>query len=55
MEIQEFKHYFLVNGIKFYWDFKLLPDEFAAITLFGNVYSNYTKNDLKTYLGSFYG
>ena len=55
MEIQEFEHYFLVNGIKVYWDFKLLPDEFAAITLFGKIYSNYTKNDLKVYLGSFHG
>ena len=55
MEIQEFKHYFLVNGIKIHWNFKLLPKGFEAITLFGHVFDVQSKQNLKKYLKTYYG
>ena len=55
MEIQEFKHYFLVNGIKIHWNFKLLPKGFEAITLFGHVFDVQSKQNLKKYLETYYG
>ena len=55
MEIQEFKHYFLVNGIKIHWNFKLLPKGFEAITLFGHVFDVQPKQNLRKYLETYYG
>ena len=55
MEIQEFKHYFLVNGIKIHWNFKLLPKGFEAITLFGHVFDAQSKQNLKKHLETYYG
>ena len=55
MEIQEFKHYFLVNGIKIHWNFKLLPKGFEAITLFGHIYDVQKKDDLLEFLHTKYG
>lgn len=55
MEIQEFKHYFLVNGIKIHWNFKLLPKGFEAITLFGHIYDVQKKDDLLKFLHTKYG
>lgn len=55
MEIQEFKHYFLVNGIKVHWNFKLLPKGFEAITLFGHVYDVQNKDNLLKFLHTKYG
>ena len=55
MEIQEFKHYFLVNGIKIHWNFKLLPKGFEAITLFGHVFDVQSKQKLKKYLKTYWG
>ena len=55
MEIQEFKHYFLVNGIKIHWNFKLLPKGFEAITLFGHLFDVQSKQNLKKYLETYYG
>ena len=55
MEIQEFKHYFLVNGIKIHWNFKLLPKGFEAITLFGHVFDVRSKQNLRKYLEIYWG
>lgn len=55
MEIQEFKHYFLMNGVKVHWNFKLLPKGFEAITLFGHVFDVQKKDDLKAFLGTYWG
>lgn len=38
------------NFIKVFWNFKLLPSSFIAITLFGAVFSNLNKKDLLNYL-----
>lgn len=50
MKIQEFDHYFLVNGLKCHWNFWLLPKSFRAITLFGHIFFNISKDELKEYL-----
>ena len=50
MEIWECKHYFLINGVKVHWNFKFLPKDFEAITLFGHVFDIHNKEDLKAYL-----
>lgn len=42
-------------GLKFHANFFLLPKSFSAITLFGHVFSNKTKEALKKYLNSYYG
>ena len=55
MGIQEFKNYFLVNGIKVHWNFKLLPNGFEAITLFGHVFDVRKKDDLFDYLSNYFG
>lgn len=51
IEIIEKKNYFLVNGLKVHWGFKLLPDGFEAITLFGHIFDVRSKEDLKVFLG----
>lgn len=38
------------NFIKVFWNFKLLPSSFIAITLFGAIFSNLNKKDLLNYL-----
>lgn len=53
--MEEFKHYFLINGIRVYWNFKLLPKNFEAITLFGHVFTTYNKESLRSYLDTFWG
>ncbi len=55
MEIQEFKHYFMMNNVKVHWNFKLLPKDFEAITLFGHVFDTHNKEDLKAYLETYWG
>ena len=40
----------VVNGIHCHWDFKLLPDDFIAITLFGHVFFNTSKKKMQSYL-----
>ena len=55
MIMEEFKHYFLINGIRVHWNFKLLPKGFEAITLFGHVFDYRQKDDLKKYLNTHYG
>lgn len=53
--IQEFRHYFLVDGVKIHWNFKLLPSGFEAITLFGHVFDVRPKEQLKKYLETYAG
>ena len=55
MEIQEFKHYFMMNNVKVHWNFKLLPKDFEAITLFGHVFDTHNKEDLRAYLETYWG
>lgn len=50
MIIVEFKNYFLADGIKVHWNFKLLPKGFEAITLFGHVFDVRPKADLLRFL-----
>lgn len=50
MKIQEFDHYFLANSLKCHWNFWLLPKSFRAITLFGHIFFNISKDELKEYL-----
>ena len=45
-------NYIETNGVKFHWGFKLLPKDFVAITLFGHVFSNLSKNELEEYLST---
>ena len=54
-EIEEHKHYFLVNGLKVHWNFKLLPSGFEAITLFGHIFDVRKKEELRTFLGTYTG
>ena len=44
-----------MNGVKIHWNFKLLPKGFEAITLFGHVFDVHPKNELKGYLGTYWG
>lgn len=55
MIIAELKNYFLVDGIKVHWNFKLLPKGFEAITLFGHVFDVRDKADLLRYLEANWG
>lgn len=50
MEIKEFKNYFEVGGLKCHWNFWLLPKRFLAITLFGHVFFNISKEKVKRHL-----
>lgn len=50
MEIQEFKHYYLVDGLKIHWRFRLLPKGFEAITLFGHIFDVQKKPNLLMFL-----
>jgi hypothetical protein len=54
-EIEEHKHYFLVDGLKVHWNFKLLPKGFEAITLFGHIFDVKSKDELRTFLGTYTG
>jgi hypothetical protein len=45
-------NYIEKEGIKFHWNFKLLPKDFIAITLFGHVFSNMNKDELLKYISS---
>jgi hypothetical protein len=53
--MEEFDKYFLVNGIKVHWNFKLLPSGFEAITLFGHVFDVQSKESLRKYLTTYSG
>ena len=55
MIIVDLQKYFLVDGIKVHWDFKLLPRGFEAITLFGHVFDVRSKQDLLQYLETYGG
>lgn len=55
MIMEEFKHYFLINGIRVHWNFKLLPKGFEAITLFGHVFDVRKKEDLRNLLNTAWG
>lgn len=60
MDIIERKHYLEAkplydNGVKVHWGFKLLPEGFEAITLFGHVFDVREKGDLKLFLNSIPG
>ena len=54
-KIHECKHYFILNGVKVHWNFKLLPKGFETITVFGHIFTNQNKKDLKAFLGTFWG
>lgn len=54
MKIEEYKHYFLVDGVKIHWNFKLLPKGFEAITLFGHVFDVRQKDDLFNFISNFW-
>ncbi len=41
----------IYKGIKFYPDFKFLLPGYAFITLFGRVYTKYSKEELESYIG----
>lgn len=53
--MEEFDKYFLVNGIKVHWNFKLLPGGFESITLFGHVFDVQSKESLRKYLDTYSG
>ena len=53
--MEEYKNYFLVDDVKVHWDFKLLPDGFEAITLFGHVYDVQNKEKLREFLENYSG
>ena len=55
MEIEEFKNYFLINGIRVHWNFKFLPKGYETITLFGHVFDVRKKEDLREFLNTEYG
>lgn len=50
MWVEERKHYFDAGGVKVHWGFKLLPNGFEAITLFGHVLDIRSKEDLRAFL-----
>ena len=50
LEVNDKKPYFKVNDIKIHWGFIFLPKSFRAITLFGRVFTNLSKNELYEYL-----
>lgn len=50
MVIADLKRYFLADGLKVHWNFKLLPKGFEAITLFGHIYDVRSKSDLLRFL-----
>jgi hypothetical protein len=52
MELIEKKHYFIANGLKCHWNFWLLPKDFIAITLFGHIFFNVGKEELRKYLNT---
>lgn len=54
-DIEECKNYFIVNGLKIHWNFKLLPKGFEAITLFGHIFDVRPKDDLFRFLKTSYG
>ena len=47
--------YFIIDGVKVHWNFKLLPKGFEAITLFGHVYDFRLKEELRAFLKTKYG
>ena len=53
--MEEHKRYFVCDGLKIHWNFKLLPKDFEAITLFGHVYDIQKKDDLRKFLKSYSG
>lgn len=53
--MEEHKRYFVCDGLKIHWNFKLLPKYFEAITLFGHVYDIKKKDDLRKFLKSYSG
>ena len=55
INIKEFDNYFLVNNMKVHWGFKLLPNGFEAITLFGHIYDVREKDDLQYFLNTNHG
>jgi hypothetical protein len=55
MNVEEYKNYFLCDGIKVHWNFKLLPSGFEAITLFGHIFDNRPKDDLYEFLTKYWG
>lgn len=52
MKIKEYKNYFEVDGLKCHWNFWLLPKRFRAITLFGHVFFNAPKDEVREYLST---
>lgn len=52
MELIEKKHYFIANDLKCHWNFWLLPKDFIAITLFGHIFFNINKEQLREYLNN---
>lgn len=53
--MEESKHCFIVDGIKVHWGFKLLPEGFEAITLFGHIFDYRKKEDLERFLKTYTG
>lgn len=52
MELIEKKHYVIADGLKCHWNFWLLPKRFRAITLFGHIFFNCSKEEMIKYLNS---
>lgn len=46
------KHYLNVGNFKCHWNFWLLPKRFRAITLFGHIFFNTSKEEMEEYLNS---
>lgn len=50
MKFIEYKNYYEVDGLKCHWNFWLLPKRFIAITLFGHIFFNISKEEVYKYL-----
>lgn len=55
MKIIQHDNYLDVDGLKCHWNFWLLPKSFIAITLFGHIFFNISKDELLNYLQTWDG
>ena len=49
------KNYVMVNDMPVHWGFRLLPNGFEAITIFGHIFDVREKEDLFDFLGCYGG
>ena len=49
------KNYIVRNELKCHWNFLLLPKDFLAITLFGNIFFRMKKEELMRYIDTYDG